>query len=358
MRHHVALSAVALAMPLSGCATFSFAPPAIETTNKLAAMRDTAGGCTPTTFKAGDAVTQIKPDVIGATDLINNYVLTYGCAVSELANGRQVFEVPAFLAAVTGLVGGSLGLNEDAVITTGVAAAVLKSGNGYYVPKEKAALVTTALRATLCVKTEAVGIDFFKTSDDSQGGPRPANSGGADTAALNALRSLALEQQVAQRAEALGVKPDPKAIKEIQDSIRAINAQLTARVLTSPPPGDTIEVSISVERQYFEMVGTALYSIHSILGERLGRSGSTDTTEIFNELKKLAGESSETTQNLKTAQTNFDNARDSAVNIASTQPGFAAAQALAQRTQEEVVRLKIKDLRIKLQACVLQARAT
>ena len=222
--------------------------------------------------------------MIGAMDLINNFVLTYTCAENELADGRQIFEVPSFLATATGLIGASFGLSEGGVLAAGVGAAVTKSANGYYAPKQKAALVSTALRAVLCVKNESVGISAFRTSAESQGGdttPTPEEK-------LNRLLgSLSNENRLVAQMEDDGQRA--AAMTALLGDVRKANSALT-EILTDPE-AESPAVFIDAERQYYEIVSGALYLIHSILGERMRDAGSADTTGIFKELKDLVAES-------------------------------------------------------------------
>src|SRR4051812_9321289 len=159
------LAALAMVMPLAGCATTSFAPPAVNP--QMKANMGGASGCTP-----GAAGTAIPRSVEGAMTLTDNYIFAYRCAERELAQGRQYFQIPSFLAAAAGLLGPTLGMSNDAVLLAGAGAGVLNTGNSYWAPRAKAGVVNSARRAVICIKTEAVGISFFKT-DKPKDPPKP-----------------------------------------------------------------------------------------------------------------------------------------------------------------------------------------
>jgi hypothetical protein len=361
MRGCARLAAIGLsATALAGCASMSFAPPRVETAAKISGTYDSAGGCKSKIEVARGAQVPIRPNVIGAIDLINNYVLIYGCAADELADGRQIFEVPSFLAAATGLIGASFGLSEAGVLAAGTGAAVTKSANNYYAPKQKAALVTTALRALLCVKNEAVGISYFRTSAASQGGDSPASE---DTAGENVkllLESLSTENRLVAQMKSDDDKS--AALSAMQSDLRKANSALAAIVAETPvdPPA----VFIDAERQYYEMVSGALYAIHSILGERMRDAGSTDTTDVFKQLKELAGESEDADGAVDTAETDVANAQNQLAGTKNmklmggraTDSDVRDAKAALAKAEAKLVRLQNDALQPKLQTCVLQAR--
>ena len=93
-----AIAALCLAVPLSACTTTSFAPPPVNP--QLKANVTGSSGCLP-----GNAGEEIRQNVDGAMTLIDNFIFSYRCAERELTNGRRYFPVPAFFAAVGGLIG-------------------------------------------------------------------------------------------------------------------------------------------------------------------------------------------------------------------------------------------------------------
>ncbi|MGH6787692.1 MAG: hypothetical protein ACREBO_12760 [Novosphingobium sp.] len=97
--------------------------------------------------------------------LIDNYILAYGCALAEASNGRQLFQIPSHLAALTGVIGGAFGGGRDLALASGIAASTFNSGNAYWAPQDKAVIIDSAYDAILCIRTEAVGIDFIETRD-------------------------------------------------------------------------------------------------------------------------------------------------------------------------------------------------
>ncbi|OYX29743.1 MAG: hypothetical protein B7Y99_12630, partial [Caulobacterales bacterium 32-69-10] len=122
----------------------------------------------------------------------------YRCQAHSVANGRQRFEVPAILVAAGTVTALALGAGPDVAIIGGATGATLANTKGYFDPQRKAEIYDHALDALLCIKTEAVGITAFE-------------------ATANNLKSTLLNQ--------------------------------------SPPP-----ITVSVDKQYFDMVSAALFS--------------------------------------------------------------------------------------------------
>ena len=153
---------------LTGCSTFSFSPPHIshqKVSTDLASCANSDGATLGTGFA-------------GAQQLIENYRIGYRCAREEAANGRQIFQVPALLATVTGLVGPSFGLTADGTLAAGASAGFLSGAQSYYVPEDKAKLFNTAIEAVACVRTESVGVTHFHRNmpDGTQGFSFPATA--------------------------------------------------------------------------------------------------------------------------------------------------------------------------------------
>lgn len=319
---------------LSGCTTTSFSPPHLEKNAKLDSV--SRNGCA--TNK--DGTVKIQADVIGALQLINNFELIYTCAADEAADGRQIFEVPSFLTTAAGLVGASFGLSADQILVTGASASVLNAGKSYYAPREKAGMLGDALRAINCVRTEAVGISYFRTREDDQSND-PTPQFMAIAGKIDRLRDR--EKTVRQ----LSFQLQPNDVNQANlygSEIDSINKMIAYLVDQQQALAENIsdgEVNLNAERQYFEMISGALGAIHLVLGNRLRDAGKADMEDIFSKLKELVKEEEEGEQKLNAALT-------------SRKSAFGALLVQANR---DVVTLENQKLRTELQVCVLQARA-
>jgi hypothetical protein len=238
------------AIPLAGCATTSFAPPAVNIYQKTAIRQDNKARttCTYTVspeagnprktlvvggvpVPAGASGAQaITPDLEGARALIDNFVFAYRCRMGGAANGRQIFDVPAYLAATGAVVATAFGAGTDATLAAGAVGAILGGGKGYYAPKDKAAVYNGALGALLCIKTESVGIRAFN----------------------------------------IEAAPKPKSDSE-----------------SGGGGGETPKVTIPPEKQYFDMVTAALLSVERILADRLSNIGKYDPAGVVAEVTTL-----------------------------------------------------------------------
>jgi hypothetical protein len=237
-------------IPLAGCATTSFAPPAVDIYQKTAVRQDHKTGetCTyavspeagsprktlmvggvPVPAVAGGAQA-ITHDVEGARALIDNFIYAYRCRMGSAANGRQIFEVPAYLAATGAVVATAFGAGTDATLIAGAVGAILGGGKGYYAPKDKTAIYDGALGALLCIKTESVGIRAFSIED----------------------------------------APKPKSDSEAGGGA-----------------GEGAKVTIAPEKQYFDMVTAALLSVERVVTQRLSNSGKYDPAGVVAEVTTL-----------------------------------------------------------------------
>jgi hypothetical protein len=342
---------------LGGCATASFAPPPVRTAEKVRDM--SLIDCRP----AEGSNARIDPDVIGATDLIQNFVYAYRCASAEAANGRQIFQVPSFLSAATAAVGATFGLNNDQVLSAGIAAATLNGGQSYYVPQEKSKVIGAALGAVLCVKSEAAGIPYFRTRADNP--PKPQEAKAALEAAYAKYQGFVAQAQSAreQRA-AVGMSVMSEEAKA--DEVGQLDRQITAAELMAETSladvklaaKNAIEaygtgsVSFDAERQYFEMVSSALYSIEKILAGRLRDIGTQDLANVFARYKELQKEAEAREAAAKKAKGDAQNAAVKALGGARADVSAAEMQA------KEVKTLSNEALQPRLQICVLQAHDT
>jgi hypothetical protein len=324
-------SRIALAfmtMPLSACATTSFAPPPVNTQSKV--VEQTGIACATNAADASGAVFQ--ENVAGATQLVSNFVLAYRCAERELANGRQAFQVPAFFAAVAGLAGPTFGLTNDAILASGIGAGVLNSGNSYYAPRNKAAVVGSALRAVLCIKTEAAGVGYFKHTKDPLAKQLDAQ---ASSTVQDAEQLLEAEYNMLSTELSRGRNVQP-LIEGNLTQRRMLTAQRVNMLMSQASASGT--VSVSAQQQYFQMVSGALFSVESILAERLRDAGSVDTSDTFSRLKELVKQHAEAEAALKTKK-----------ETEGKDKGFVAMT-------EDIVMLENEVLHPRLQTCVLQAR--
>ena len=233
-----------LALPLltGGCATISFAPPAINSDKVVSADGKCLGTESSTSI--------VKNSVAGAQALIENYRVAYSCAGRKLADGRQFFEVPSALALAGGALAAALGAGPDVAIATGAFAATANHGNSYYAPKQKAHVVAAAHNAVVCIKQEAAGIPSINAAE-------------AAAAPLNA------------------------ALIEAGRGFGAV------------PPA----VNFSPGNQYYQMVSASLESVDAILAERLSSIGSYSANAIATEIAALTKEKDEAESDDGTAAT-------------------------------------------------------
>lgn len=327
------------AMFLSGCAVTSFAPPIVKMDKELTFTRQQTSFNAVCTPDADDERARlIKRDVDGALLLINNYILTYRCQRDRAAEGRQFFEVPGFLATAGGAIAAAFGAPTAVAIGSGAAGAVLGQGKSYYAPKDKAVVLSDGLRGMLCIHNEAVGIDAptLKAISDVQ-----ATSGAADV---------------------------PKA----DEPAAAIAGATSAASQTSTDDGGPA-VYVSSERQYFNMISTALWSVEQVVAERLSNAGKQfDMSGVLAELEKLkkevadkeaqAGTPEQAAKPVTGAQApqapaNADEKQRNAT-VARASNFFAAKARVDQIDPKQVgqTMIQLKTLKPKLDQCVVQTK--
>src|SRR5688572_9591219 len=102
MKKHIAVALLAGTMT-SACSTTDFSTPVVNLERRLTA--DSSTVCTPSTSGTEIAA----PSVDNARSLITNFILVYRCRMRAAANGRQGFQVPAFLATTGAAAAGALG---------------------------------------------------------------------------------------------------------------------------------------------------------------------------------------------------------------------------------------------------------
>ncbi|SKB44507.1 hypothetical protein [Sphingopyxis flava] len=380
IREFALLTAVsAAAAALGGCTTLSFAPPPVEVDKVISESRPST--CRQLGLEGSRAIDR---NVDGALELTNNFLRAYRCAAHEAADGRQMFQVPSFLAAIAAAVGPTFGLDDDGRIAAAASAAVLDRSNAYYAPKEKAQMLDSALDAVLCVKTEAAGISFFDTSTAqpdpaaaetaqavrqvAESAERASEALGDQLAALRSKSASLLGEMGAdpQRAETSAALAEERErvdamIRDIAGrkgeidqqaaTLRKEAARLAQLAASQVQPSFRIEksvpggtVKIDVQRQYFEMVAAALFSVERVLAQRLRDAGSAfDAAGIAAELKALT-----------TAEEAADKAVVAAQN--SAVGGGAKAFVSDEAKNAALAELSLDALQPKLQACVVRAK--
>jgi hypothetical protein len=351
------------AVGLSGCTTFSFAPPSVQTEYRIGASRS---ACGPTS-KDGR---QIEKNFRGARDLIDNFTTSYRCASHEAADGRQIFEVPSFLALVAAAMGPTFGLTDHGRIAAAGAASVLGRANSYYAPREKMPALDAALDAVLCVKSESIGVAFFDTrqGDAEQARTAVIKAQQQITQLQTALTSLETRRAAAvSELEKLTQATDSSSVartaaltelKSVEASISDTGAELTTletalNALVDSKVLKTVSISrigiagvddenlvASVNEQYFEMVSSALMSVERILANRMKSAGKYDPAGLQAEIGKLIAD-------MKAA--------DDKTNNQFALRSQATAQTMQIQTVAEI-KLMVAAIEPKLQNCVVRAK--
>lgn len=350
---------IVAAATLSGCTTFSFAPPSVQTDYKMAPSQSVCGH-SPTTGS------QIYKDFRGARDLIDNFTTAYRCASREAADGRQIFEVPSFLALVAAAIGPTFGLTNDGRLAAAAAAAVYGRANSYYAPREKMPALDAALDAVLCVKSESIGVAFFDTRAGDAERVRAAviNAQGQISKLQGALTTLETRRAAAVvELQKLSQVNDSSAaartavlaeLTSLDASIRSTKAELATletalNTLVDPKAvgaaaltgmgidgvSDDPALVVSLNEQYFEMVSSALLSIERILANRLKSAGKYDPAGLQAEIGKLIADMKAADDKLKP-------------------PGAFVGLAAADKNQE--VKLMVAAIQPRLQNCVVRAK--
>lgn len=368
-RNRLAMLGVAIAGSMvSGCVTTSFAPPKVQTGRTIEAGR--VFTCDQLDL-SGDR--KINPDVDGSINLINNYIRAYRCAAHEAADGRQIFEVPSMLALLVAGVGPSLGLSPDAALAATAGSAFYARGNSYYAPKEKAAVLDSALDAVLCAKAAAVGFDFFDTSVSA-----PSQSLARQEAQEFVAKGLQskFEQQAkaeadlrvaAEKVRSSGASLNSigaegfKALQQLQQqdqpdtSLPRLDSAVASMAKARAQTGDAlrkVEIELAQLRSHFEaprvhyeMVSTALLSIERVLATRFSNIGSFDSAGIAAEFAQLGKKEEETGERKK--DVDAGKAKDSSGQpLTRDNPEF----------QGEKDKTELQLLQTKLQICVVRAK--
>ena len=217
-------------MFLSACAVTSFAPPQVRMDREIIARNNQSSFDAVCTPDQSDTNPEITRTVDGALLLVNNYVFIYRCQADRAAEGKQFFDVPGFVTAAGAATAAALGAGPNIAIGAGATGAVLSRGKDYYDPTGKATIFNDGLTALLCIKNEAVGIDAYT---------------------LEAISEL---QGATGEIERKTPQPTPPGTPAVHAT-----------------HGDPNESSITVtsERQYFDMVQGALISVERVVARRL-----------------------------------------------------------------------------------------
>lgn len=218
------ISIMGPAVLIAGCSTTtSFAPPPVA----VAYAGESGSGAICSSKTRQVSVNGITRDMAGAYKLIDAYVAAYRCAAHAAADGRQGFEIPAFVSTTGAALATALGGGATFGILGTGANAAFTAGNKYWEPKLKSAIYDHALDGLLCVKTEAVGIPAYKFDHAATG------------------------------------------------------EKLFGALL-----GGESKIRVTVEQQYFEMVSAAAFSIERILSQRLSNMAPVDASAVAAELAK------------------------------------------------------------------------
>jgi hypothetical protein len=286
------------ALALSACTTAtSFAPPPVE----ISYGGDGTDFACPAGGRSKTPV-PIDRNLKGTYKLIDTFVAAIRCSAHASANGRQAFEVPAFLATTGAAAAVALGGGATYGVLGTVGNAMFNAGNKYWDPKLKAGIYDHALDALLCIKTESVGIAHYDT--------------------------------------------DPPA-KDDKD----INA--LALKVDNPPA--TIEVP--VQEQYFMMVSAAVFSVERVLAQRLSNMGAVDASAVTAEIQK-AGEARAAAEEERKKKKEAATQAAAAGNKGNDKNAFYGLNIFgeAKLPKEEVVKLDLAVLRPKLDECVIRAK--
>jgi hypothetical protein len=301
MRQKMLFTACLPALTLGACATTSFAPPNVRL-NYESVMDGEGFRCGPR--RQGE---KIGHDVDGGRKLIDNFVLAYRCAAHEAANGRQYFEVPSFLALTGAAAATAFGAGPNVAIAATAGSGILNGASAYYDPRMKADVYDSALDALLCIKTEAVGID-----------------------------ALTVSKITAARGE---------QGKELRTKMHAFAD-------AEPDP----EVTVSANKQYFDLVAASLLSVERVASQRLSVAGKPfDAAGVIAQLKDFEAEE-------EAAETDEGGAAATEAEALMSDPtgkrflGLTVGQKGAEKRQITETIIKLNALKPKLEKCVTRAK--
>lgn len=290
---------------LPGCATTSFAPPSVSLPANMAAG-SLGAHCA---FVSSNSVGK---NVEGALQLTINFISSYSCARDQAANGRQVFQIPSFIALVGAATAAAFGAPPDVAIAAGAANQVFTAGNNYYAPAEQAQILRDAVDAFNCINSEAVGIPAMARLQRSS---TPSATDG---------------QRLVEGAAVVRITP---------------------------------------ERIYFNMVTSRLLAVHNVAAQRLSRRGTFGAAGIAAQIEQLAKKIHDQQEAADRANETSRQAAAEAARVTnaemlaseSRRAGFSQAAARARQAaaaaEIDAVELDLSVLQPKLDLCVLRAQA-
>jgi hypothetical protein len=238
----------------------------------------------------------------------------YSCSHDTAANGRQIFDLPAFVSTTAAATAVAVGATP--VATIGIAgtagSSTFNAGKAYYDPTAKAAIYNQALAALECIRDASIGIT-----------------------------STAIQQSDQKKA--------------------LLSRALIGTGQSSPT------VTITADEQYFMIVTTAVYEVRDILAGRLSTVGTINASTVADEIKKAADDAKakQDAADQKAGQNPPPTSQELALftvqpnRALNLSPEAAAGLTLArieQSRQDEVINLDLQALQPKLDVCVATAK--
>jgi len=198
-----------------GCAPLSFAPPKV------------------------DLSTHPSPTLQDAITDVDAFILKYRKYAGSAADGRQFFEVPAFVAALGAVTATAFGAGPNVTLGSGAAGALLGGGKAYYAPKTKAEIYGSAYSALMCIQQVALGVKPFADAPATDLRGKFVREQQGDQLALYYLvrnAALSVERILMSRLSNVGSLTDAegiaaqyqKTVKEKLDAEKAAPAQASA----------------------------------------------------------------------------------------------------------------------------------
>jgi hypothetical protein len=240
---------------------------------------------------------------LGTYQLIDTFISAVRCSAHASANGRQDFEVPAFISTTAAATAVALGGGATWGILGTTGNAAFNAGNKYWDPKAKAAIYDHALDALLCIKNEAVGVDAFKFDFKP-----PKTEKGANILSLNMLAALQ-------------------------------------------------SIPVPVEDQYFMLVSTAVFSVERVLAHRLSNVGTFDASSVAAELQKAMQAKKDLEDNPPEPNDDAAETAEAAANAEANPEKKAAKTFVAALARQQAnAEVDLKKLKPKLDECVVLAK--
>lgn len=367
---------------LSGCSTYSFAPPEVSLTHR-GAGRQASQECL---IPAGSG-TALGENVDGALALIDNFIDSYRCTMGLAADGRQAWQLPGFIALAGSATAVALGGGANWAIAGGAANQLFTAGNSYYDSQEQALVLRDALEALSCIQMEAVGMSAFSRMPRASAAvaEERVNAAEARVEGAEANRQAA-ELVVAQRdeeavaalnfasqASAQPLTADASGVASAQAARAQAQAQVTEtraamfsartrlanagtaladareRLAEARAQAEVSAIEVTPERQYFRMVSSALLGVEVAAAQRLSQRGTYDAEGVRARIADLVEEEEENSEIANNTQLPGGSAA-----MFAGEMGAAAADVAIQRVIWAQVQLNV--LQPKLQQCILRAQ--